>query len=379
MLLNVGSLFGPLQTEAALVAGSDPYITGRLSLIDSLVSSNVGNLSVVSGYKTLQNVDFVLAGEDENLLALVAPSAGSLAARYPNYARWASAVMGNAKYGQATLEAGVALGGSLRIGGQIDIRADPVWVSTRADISVERNAGQKKKDSQRAAEDAAKASNSKGSSTQTPAATSATQTPTIPTPTAIIQTPETLANNRALTAKEPAERMQAALAACSAAGISTGACHQHAPAPNVPELLSALAAAAVTGLPCKNLFLKAKKERAPGDSRLWLVVAPASAKTDLNAIGKTLGYPKDGVRFGDEETLKDNLGVVPGHVSPLCLFNDKAGLVNVVLDSSLTISTLPLLFHPFTNTASIEMTYAQLLDLLTKLGKKPVIMDFPTA
>jgi Ala-tRNA(Pro) deacylase len=135
----------------------------------------------------------------------------------------------------------------------------------------------------------------------------------------------------------------------------------------------------VTGLPCKNLFLKAKKERAPGDSRLWLVVAPASAKTDLNAIGKTLGYPKDGVRFGDEETLKDNLGVVPGHVSPLCLFNDKAGLVNVVLDSSLTISTLPLLFHPFTNTASIEMTYAQLLDLLTKLGKKPVIMDFPTA
>jgi hypothetical protein len=336
-----------------------------------------GGVSLVGGASALQPLDFFVASTHGSLLALVAPPAGVLAARFPRYSAWATGVFGSAEYQKAALGAGVAAGGITRAGGQVDIRADPVWVSVRADASVERNAGQKKKETQRAAEDAAKAAAAGGGAAAAPKASPAAAPAAPATPTATAQTPETLAANRALPALEPSARMAAALAACGAAGVTVGPVHEHAPAPNVPELLAALAASGVTGTPCKNLFLKAKKERAPGDSRLWLVVAAASAKTDLNTIGKTLGYAKDSVRFGDEETLKDNLGVVPGHVSPLCLLNDKAGLVNLVLDASLATPGLgPLLFHPFTNTASVEMTFAQLSTLVEATGKKPITMTF---
>ena len=375
MLLNIGSLYGPLQTEAALVASNDPSVSGLLTGLEGVLVE--GGVSLVGGASALQPLDFYVASTHDSLLALVAPPAGVLAARFPRYSAWATGVYGSAAYQKAALGAGVAAGGITRAGGQVDIRADPVWVSTRADASVERNAGQKKKETQRAAEDAAKAGAGAAPKAAAPAPKAAAAAAAPPASLPTSQSPETLAANRALPALEPSARMAAALAACGAAGVSVGPVHEHAPAPNVPDLLAALAASGVTGTPCKNLFLKAKKERAPGDSRLWLVVAAASAKTDLNTIGKTLGYAKDSVRFGDEETLKDNLGVVPGHVSPLCLLNDKAGLVNLVLDASLaTPGTGPLLFHPFTNTASVEMTFEQLSALVEATGKKPISMTF---
>jgi Ala-tRNA(Pro) deacylase len=161
------------------------------------------------------------------------------------------------------------------------------------------------------------------------------------------------------------------------AGVALGALHRHAAAPRVPELEAALAG--VAGVRCKNLFLKAKKERAPGDSRLWLVVADVASETDLNTIGKALGYAKDGIRFADEATLKDNLGVVPGHVSPFCLLNDSAGLVNVVLDASLAGKAGPLLFHPGSNEASAEVAYEQLTKLLAAASRVPVLLPFKDA
>ena len=52
-------------------------------------------------------------------------------------------------------------------------------------------------------------------------------------------------------------------------------------------------------------------------------------------LAKRLGYGKIVIRFGDAESLVENLGVVQGHVTPLALANDTAQVVNVALDARL--------------------------------------------
>jgi hypothetical protein len=63
--------------------------------------------------------------------------------------------------------------------------------------------------------------------------------------------------------------------------------HRHAVTNTIEELLAALGSA--TGTKCKNLFIKAKKEKAPGDSRMWLVIAAHDSDTNLNALATKLG------------------------------------------------------------------------------------------
>ena len=58
----------------------------------------------------------------------------------------------------------------------------------------------------------------------------------------------------------------------------------------------------------KNLFLKDKKKH------YWLLVALEDTSIDLKQMAKTLGTQK--LSFANAEELYENLGIVPGAVSP---------------------------------------------------------------
>jgi Ala-tRNA(Pro) deacylase len=377
-LLNLGCLFGPIHGAASEVARGDAFLTQFVSRLDALVPA--GSASLLGG-ATPQAGDLAVAAALYEPLALLFPPAGALASgTYPRYSAWATAAFTTAEFARAQEAAGRATGGCVRVGGQVDVRSSPEAVSRKADASVELNQGQKKAQSQRNAEDAAKeaaggsgAAAAAAAAAATPAA-SASASASAAAPRALEQSPATLERNRAAVAAGGEERIAATLAALAAAGIALGPLHRHAPAPKVPELEAALAG--VPGVRCKNLFLRAKKERAPGDSRLWLVVADTGSETDLNTIGKALGYAKDGVRFADEGVLRDNLGVLPGHVSPFSLLHDSGRVVNLVLDASLASKPGPLLFHPGSNDASVELQYEQLLKLANDSGHAPLLMQF---
>lgn len=77
---------------------------------------------------------------------------------------------------------------------------------------------------------------------------------------------------------------------------------RHAAAVKLEDLMAALSG--LPGTPCKNLFIKAKKEKAPGDSRMWLVVAAHDTKVDLVALATKLGYGKIVLRFGGERAAR---------------------------------------------------------------------------
>src|SRR5262244_4010522 len=78
----------------------------------------------------------------------------------------------------------------------------------------------------------------------------------------------------------------------------------------------------------KNLFLRNKKEE------MWLVVALEDRAIDLKRLGEVLGAGR--LSFGSAERLRRHLGVEPGSVTPLALINDRARLVQLVLDRGLS-------------------------------------------
>jgi Ala-tRNA(Pro) deacylase len=150
---------------------------------------------------------------------------------------------------------------------------------------------------------------------------------------------------------------------------------RHAAAKTVEDMLAAIGS--LPGTKCKNLFIKAKKEKAPGDSRMWLVVAAHDSDTNLTKLAVKLGYGKIVLRFGDAESLREHLGVVQGHVSPFCLANDTALQVNVALDARLLAPGAgPLHFHPQTNEASTAIEAADLQKFIAATGHSVTVVDF---
>ena len=163
--------------------------------------------------------------------------------------------------------------------------------------------------------------------------------------------------------------------------LADGVAHGgHAPAKTVEELLAALPPATHPGGRCKNLFIKAKKERAgaPQDSKLWLVVALVETKVDLKALATKLGYGNVQLRFAEADALLENLAVEQGHVSPLSLAHDKARVVQVALDAAMLApgAPAPLWFHPGDNSASVGISAADLLKLLAATGHAHTVVDF---
>lgn len=99
----------------------------------------------------------------------------------------------------------------------------------------------------------------------------------------------------------------------------------------------------------KNLFLKTEKP----PHKYFLYILECKQRADLKKLSADLGLSR--LTFGKDTELKEILGLTPGSVSPFGLINDKNRQVQVLIDQELTTKDY-LLFHPNTNTATLEIS-----------------------
>jgi Ala-tRNA(Pro) deacylase len=123
---------------------------------------------------------------------------------------------------------------------------------------------------------------------------------------------------------------------------------------------------AIPGHHTKNLFLKEPS------GRLWLVTAPAKLPIDLKALARLLGAKR--FSFASPELLRATLGVEPGSVTPMALFNDRERVVQAVLDRRFTGEGL-VAVHPLRNSATAILRGIDLCAWLASLGHVPQIVD----
>jgi Ala-tRNA(Pro) deacylase len=119
----------------------------------------------------------------------------------------------------------------------------------------------------------------------------------------------------------------------------------------VPEL---------TAAKTKNLFLRDNKGK-----RHFLVVVPGHKQVDLKTLKDRMGVKR--ISFGSSERLKKHLGIEPGAVSILALYNDKAHAVELFVDHELWASE-SFQCHPLVNTATLEISRDNLLRFLKITG-----------
>ena len=158
---------------------------------------------------------------------------------------------------------------------------------------------------------------------------------------------------------------QALLGALDAAGIAW-TMTEHQAVYTVEE--SAQLHAEIAGAHTKNLFLK------DAGGQFWVVSAPHDARVNLKALPAAIGSKK--VSFGKAEDMVRLLGVEPGSVTPLAVFNDADGAVKVVIDSRLAAAAC-VNVHPLRNTATLGLSGADLVVFLTANGHQPVVVDLP--
>lgn len=127
---------------------------------------------------------------------------------------------------------------------------------------------------------------------------------------------------------------------------------------------------ALPGIHTKNLFLKDE------GGAFWLVTAPAEAEIDIKTLRHKIGSKR--LSFGKPEAMAELLGVIPGAVTPLAVINDTGGKVTLVLDAALT-GEMPVNVHPLRNTATIGLSGADLVRVVTELGHAPKIVSVADA
>ena len=126
------------------------------------------------------------------------------------------------------------------------------------------------------------------------------------------------------------------------------------------------------GAKTKNLFLRDKPGR-----RHFLVCVPAAKQVEIKALSEAIGANR--LSFGSADRLKQHLGVEPGAVTLLAVFNDPAHAVDLFVDEDLWQADA-FQFHPLVNTATLVLTreaVARFVELtghhlnLVKVPEKP--------
>jgi Ala-tRNA(Pro) deacylase len=145
--------------------------------------------------------------------------------------------------------------------------------------------------------------------------------------------------------------------------------HSHPPVMTVEESLRLVPK--LPGLKTKNLFLRDKKGR-----RHLLVTVPHDLAVDLHALGVSLDAQKLG--FASADRLLQHLGIRPGSVSLLALFNDKAHAVEFVIDRRLWDADA-VQAHPLINSQTLVLGHAELERFLAATGHRPRVIDVPAA
>ena len=123
------------------------------------------------------------------------------------------------------------------------------------------------------------------------------------------------------------------------------------------------------GAKTKNLFLRDDKGK-----RHFLVLVPSDKRVNLKALKGVLGVKR--ISFGSPERLKKHLGIEPGAVSLLAVYNDGAHKVEVVMDQDLW-ETDTFLFHPLVNTSTLVIKKRDIEHFMEATGHDLKIVVVP--
>jgi Ala-tRNA(Pro) deacylase len=369
LLLNLGATNNANQQKVYAKALLDADLVSVVSRINSAVEANGGYLLS----NTYSTVDVRVLTLFYKLSVLFPPTASHVTSSFPHYGKWISNLNAIPAVSSALRADKLITGGRVREGGMIDLRPTPIIVSALADSSIALNVKEKKDSHHRLPpSDAVSPKANAASAPNVPVTTSSD------VEESIISQPKEA--NKLKPSRSADERIAEGEAFLTKHSIPYTLV-RHAPATTVEDLLLALPSVTHPGGRCKNLFVKAKKERPnmPNDSKLWLVIALVDSKVDLKALATKLGYGNIQIRFAEQDVLLENLGTAQGHVSPLSLIHDEAKLVNVALDSGLftsELSKLPLFFHPGDNSASVGISQEDLKKVIETTGHSFVTVDF---
>ena len=139
---------------------------------------------------------------------------------------------------------------------------------------------------------------------------------------------------------------------------------EHPPLHTVAE--SQALRGAIPGRHTKNLFLKDRKDN------FFLITVGEDVQVDLKTVHHLIGAAGK-VSFGNAETLREYLGVVPGAVTAFGVVNDTDGRVKAILDEELMGHAI-VNCHPLVNTATTSLSPADLVTFMRATGHDPVIL-----
>lgn len=109
----------------------------------------------------------------------------------------------------------------------------------------------------------------------------------------------------------------------------------------------------------KNLFIRDDKKR-----NYYLITVKGDKRVDLKEFRKQHGLRA--LSFASPEELSAVMGLIPGAVTPLGIFNDVERRVHFYLDKSFIGEKIGV--HPNDNTATIWVQADELMDLIKKHG-----------
>ena len=119
----------------------------------------------------------------------------------------------------------------------------------------------------------------------------------------------------------------------------------------------------------KNLFLRDKPGR-----RHFLVCVPAAKQVDLRVLSEVIGANR--LSFGSADRLEQHLGVEPGAVTLLAVFNDPAHAVELFVDEDLWQAEA-FQFHPIVNTATLVISRDEVMRFLRLTGHHLHLVKVP--
>jgi Ala-tRNA(Pro) deacylase len=123
------------------------------------------------------------------------------------------------------------------------------------------------------------------------------------------------------------------------------------------------------GVKTKNLFLRDKPGR-----RHFLVCVPAAKQVDIKALSEAIGANR--LSFGSADRLKQHLGVEPGAVTLLAVFNDPAQAVDLIVDEDLWRADA-FQFHPLVNTATLVLSREAVARVVELTGHRLHLVKVP--
>ena len=123
------------------------------------------------------------------------------------------------------------------------------------------------------------------------------------------------------------------------------------------------------GAKTKNLFLRDDKGK-----RHFLVLVPSEKRVNLKALKEVLGVKR--ISFGSPGRLKKHLGIEPGAVSLLAVYNDGGHKVEVFMDRDLWAADT-FLFHPLVNTSTLVIKKADIERFLQVTQHELNVVDIP--